>query len=202
MLVSSQLCSQLCWVNSSNWLWWSISTMEAINSTHQDFFPESLLLNTDQHTTAQTSSSESGAYSKLLGLTLGLSRNSLITPANNSHCHHPRVPVHLWTSEPVKLLSCFRLFAIPWIIAYQAPPSMEFSRQEYWSGLPFPSSISESSRIPLISRFQRGIFHFCPKYWRRKWQPALIILAWEIPWTEEPGGLQFIRLQSWTWLSD
>ena len=27
----------------------------------------------------------------------------------------------------------------PWIVAHQAPPSMEFSRQEYWSGLPFPS---------------------------------------------------------------
>ena len=32
-----------------------------------------------------------------------------------------------------------QLFAIPWTIAYQAPLSMEFSRQEYWSGLPFPS---------------------------------------------------------------
>ena len=42
-------------------------------------------------------------------------------------------------SEPVKLLSRVRLFAIPWTIAYQAPPSMEFSRQEYWNGLPFPS---------------------------------------------------------------
>ena len=30
-------------------------------------------------------------------------------------------------------------FATPWTIAYQAPPSMEFSRQEYCSGLPFPS---------------------------------------------------------------
>ena len=39
----------------------------------------------------------------------------------------------------VKLLSHVRLFAIPWTVAYQAPPSMEFSRQEYWSGLPFPS---------------------------------------------------------------
>ena len=28
---------------------------------------------------------------------------------------------------------------IPWTVTYQAPPSMEFSRQEYWSGLPFPS---------------------------------------------------------------
>ena len=27
----------------------------------------------------------------------------------------------------------------PWTVAYQAPPSLEFSRQEYWSGLPFPS---------------------------------------------------------------
>ena len=32
-----------------------------------------------------------------------------------------------------------RLFATPWTVAHQAPPSMEFSRQEYWSGLPFPS---------------------------------------------------------------
>ena len=32
-----------------------------------------------------------------------------------------------------------RLFAIPWTVAYQAPLSMGFSRQEYWSGLPFPS---------------------------------------------------------------
>ena len=35
--------------------------------------------------------------------------------------------------------SCVQLFVTPWTVAYQAPPSMEFSRQEYWSGLPFPS---------------------------------------------------------------
>ena len=39
----------------------------------------------------------------------------------------------------VKLLSCARVLATPWIAAYQAPPSMGFSRQEYWSGLPLPS---------------------------------------------------------------
>ena len=39
----------------------------------------------------------------------------------------------------VKLLSHVRLFATPWTVAYQAPQSMGFSRQEYWSGLPFPS---------------------------------------------------------------
>ena len=36
-------------------------------------------------------------------------------------------------------LSHVRLFATLWTIAHQAPPSMEFPRQEYWSGLPFPS---------------------------------------------------------------
>ena len=39
----------------------------------------------------------------------------------------------------VKLLSRVRLFATPWTAAHQAPQSMEFSRQDYWSGLPFPS---------------------------------------------------------------
>ena len=39
----------------------------------------------------------------------------------------------------VKLLSRVRLFATPWTVAYQAPLSMGFSRQEYWGGLPFPS---------------------------------------------------------------
>ena len=37
------------------------------------------------------------------------------------------------------LLSCVWLFATPWAVASQAPLSMRFSRQEYWSGLPFPS---------------------------------------------------------------
>ena len=40
----------------------------------------------------------------------------------------------------VKLLNHVRFFAIPWTVAYQTRPSMAFSRQEYWSGLPFPST--------------------------------------------------------------
>ena len=39
----------------------------------------------------------------------------------------------------VKSPLCVRLFVTSWTVAYQARPSMEFSRQEYWSGLPFPS---------------------------------------------------------------
>ena len=39
----------------------------------------------------------------------------------------------------VKSLSCVRLLATPWTAAHQAPPSMGFPRQEYWSGVPLPS---------------------------------------------------------------
>ena len=39
----------------------------------------------------------------------------------------------------VKSLSHVQLFVTPWTIAYQDPLSMGFSKQEYWSGLPFPS---------------------------------------------------------------
>ena len=39
----------------------------------------------------------------------------------------------------VRLLSHVRLLATPWTTAYQAPPSVRFSRQEYWSGVPLPS---------------------------------------------------------------
>ena len=38
----------------------------------------------------------------------------------------------------VESLSRVQLFVIPWAVAWQAPPSMGFSRQEYWSGVPFP----------------------------------------------------------------
>ena len=39
----------------------------------------------------------------------------------------------------VKSLGRVQLFATPWTVAYEAPPSRGFSRQEYWSGSPFPS---------------------------------------------------------------
>ena len=56
----------------------------------------------------------------------------------------------------VKLLSRVRLLATPWTAAHQAPPSMGFSRQEYWSGVPLPSpgvgaggGIQEATRRPV-----------------------------------------------------
>ena len=61
---------------------------------------------------------------------------------NEAFVFHFRVLKHLDDSlkwSEVKLLSRIRLFATPWTIAYQAPPSLGLSRQECWSGLPFPS---------------------------------------------------------------
>ena len=51
-------------------------------------------------------------------------------------CIHNYVCV--WLKVKVKLLSRVRLFVTPWTVAYQAPPSVGVSRQECWSGLPFP----------------------------------------------------------------
>ena len=45
----------------------------------------------------------------------------------------------------VKSLSRVQLYATPWTAAYQAPPSMGFSRQEYWSGVPLSSPIPKAS---------------------------------------------------------
>ena len=60
--------------------------------------------------------------------------------------HHERDGIYtrsLKVKVKVKSLSRVRLFAIPWTTAYQAPPSMGFSRQEYWSGVPLPSPNSD-----------------------------------------------------------
>ena len=57
----------------------------------------------------------------------------------------------------VKLLSRVRLLATPWTAAFQAPPSMGFSRQEYWSGVPLPSprnTITEAKREEITFHFQ------------------------------------------------
>ena len=44
----------------------------------------------------------------------------------------------------VKSLSRVQLFATPWTAAYQAPPSMGYSRQEYWSGVPLGADLAGS----------------------------------------------------------
>ena len=63
----------------------------------------------------------------------------------NSHFH---IRFSQQSEVKEKSLSRVWLFATPWTVAYQAPPSMGFSRQEYWSGLPFPSLCAiQSSKV-------------------------------------------------------
>ena len=63
----------------------------------------------------------------------------------------------------VKSLSRVRLFATPWTVAYQAPPSMGFSRQEYWSGLPFvsPGDLPDSEIKPASPALQAESLPLC-----------------------------------------
>ena len=58
----------------------------------------------------------------------------------------------------VKSLSHVRILAPPWTAAYQAPPSMGFSRQEYWSGVPLPSPFSRLTYFTLIFIFVSNLF--------------------------------------------
>ena len=50
----------------------------------------------------------------------------------------------------VKSLSCVRLFATPWTVAHQAPPSVGFSKQEYWSGVPLNRDITLPIKVHLV----------------------------------------------------
>ena len=58
----------------------------------------------------------------------------------------------------MKLLSRVRLLVTPWTAAYQAPPSMGFSRQEYWSGVPLPSPLVYPTPY-IFAKEGRGLFN-------------------------------------------
>ena len=79
------------------------------------------------------------------------------------------------------LLSHFsriQLLATPWTVAHQAAPSMAFSRQENWSGVPLTFPISCLYGFYFASALEKVM------------SPHSSILAWKIPWTKEPGRLQ------------
>ena len=71
----------------------------------------------------------------------------------------------------VKSLSHVRLLATPWTAAYQVPPSVGFSRQEYWSGVPLPSPNSLLSH--LFSFNWKYIWSFKDFFFLGKWLKGL-----------------------------
>ena len=109
----------------------------------------------------------------------------------------------------VKSLSRVRLFVTPWTVAYQAPPSMGFSRQECWSGLPFPSpgDLPNPRIEPGSPALQADALPSeppgKPRVQSLGWEDLLekemathsIILAWIIPQMEAPGRLQSMGSQ-------
>ena len=109
-----------------------------------------------------------------------------------------------WLLLLLLLLSCFsrvQLCATPWTVAHQAPPSLGFSRQEHWSGLPVPSPMHESEKwkwsCSVVSDSSRP-HGLQPTRLLHPWDfpgkstgvGCYSILVWKIPWTEEPGRLQ------------
>ena len=104
------------------------------------------------------------------------------------------------------LLSRFsrvQLCATPWTAVHQAPPSMGFSRQEYWSGVPFPSpqneiELSLKIKIALTVGYTMHIFTYLlvllsldevgsPRAYAMSRQSVLVILSWA-PWVVALGG--------------
>ena len=106
----------------------------------------------------------------------------------------------------VKLLSCVRRSATPWTLAYQAPLSMGFPRQEYWNGLPLPSPVYSSiihSSLKLVTH-QMSIIRERNKFGKSiKWK-AILELKWvsnsyscqySLGWNKQDTGIYLVQFQ-------
>ena len=85
-------------------------------------------------------------------------------------------------TSKVKLLSRVWLFATLWTVAHQAPPSTEFSRQEYWSGLPFPSPYQPPKKNILL------------RLWLHPRLPSSVVFP--LTTTEQPNPAPLLCLDS------
>ena len=101
-----------------------------------------------------------------------------------------------------KSLSCVLLFATPWSVAHQAPLSMGFSRQEYWSGLacPPPGHLPDPGIEPvsLISPALASEFFTTSTAWEAQFKvyKVLILYTWYIYKLQN----DYHHLTEWTWI--
>ena len=96
--------------------------------------------------------------------------------------------------EVVKSLNHVRLFVTPWTVAHQAPPSMKFSRQEYWSGVPLPSPI-----VQLLWKQYEYSSKFKHRITISSFQLLSCVRLLATPWTvARQGSLSFTN--SWSLL--
>ena len=91
----------------------------------------------------------------------------------------------------MKSLSDVRLFVTPWTAAHQAPPSMGFSRQEYWSGVPLPFPHKDVQSVQFSSvQFSRSVVSNSVRPHRR--QPTRLPRPWDSPGKNTGVGCQFL----------
>ena len=104
------------------------------------------------------------------------------------------------------MLSCVQLFATPWTVTLQAPLSMAFPKQEYWSGLPFPSpgcllNPGIQPRSPaLAGRFFTSqppaaaakLLQLCPTLRPHRRQPTRLPHPWDSPGKNTGVGCHFL----------
>ena len=106
-----------------------------------------------------------------------------------------RVVSSVYLKVKVKSLSRVRLFATPWTVAYQAPLPMGFSRQEYWSGLPFPSpgDLPDPGIEPGSSAFQADALTSEP--------PGKPLYIWGYCYFSKQSSFQFVfhPVQNFSW---
>ena len=89
----------------------------------------------------------------------------------------------------VKSLSRVRLFTTPWTAAHQAPPSMGFSRQEYWSGVPSSSPAELTAAAAAAKSLQSY-----PTLRSRRRQPTRLPHPWDSPGKNAGVGCHFLLL--------
>ena len=99
----------------------------------------------------------------------------------------------------VKLLSHVWLLATPWTAAHQAPPCLGFSRQEHWSGLPFPSPMHESEK------WKWSCSVMFDSSWPPGLQPTRLLHPWDFPGKSTAVGCHFLfhrpRVLQYNWIS-
>ena len=93
----------------------------------------------------------------------------------------------------VKSFSRVRLLATPWTAAYQAPPSMGFSRQEYWSGVPLPSPILHFTSLSNYAAAAAGkSLQSCLTARPHRRQPTRLPRPWDSPGKNTGVGCHFL----------
>ena len=88
---------------------------------------------------------------------------------------HDKYQGERWLLLLLSLFSCVRLCATPQMAAHQAPPSLGFSRQEHWSGLPFPSPKHENEKL----KWSRAVVS--DSLWVHGLQPTRLLHPWDFP---------------------